>query len=84
MRKANIPIYIPQVYTVHDSLGYYVKGEDIHTVVPMLEKICANPQTKEWFGFQIDDVVMKVDFEVSKTDWQSLKSYDPSYDYTAS
>ena len=84
MRKANIPIYIPQVYTVHDSLGYYVRGEDIHTVVPMLEKICANPQTKEWFGFQIDDVVMKVDFEVSKTDWQSLKSYDPSYDYTAS
>jgi len=83
MRKANIPIYIPQVYTVHDSLGYYVRGEDIHTVVPMLEKICANPQTKEWFGFQIDDVVMKVDFEVSKVDWQSLKTYDPSYDYTA-
>jgi len=82
MRKGNIPIDLPQVYTVHDSLGYYVKGEHVHTVVPILEKICANPQTKEWFGFQIDDVIMKVDFELSKDSWQTLKSYDPSFDYT--
>ncbi|MAO08045.1 MAG: hypothetical protein CL596_04960 [Alteromonas sp.] len=82
VRKKNIPIYKPQVYTVHDSLGYYVRAEDIHDVVPKLEKICANPETMEWFNFQIDDVTMKVDFELSSISWQALKTYDPKIDYT--
>lgn len=80
--KGNIPIFKPQCYTVHDSLGYYVLPEHVHEVVPKLEAICANPQTKEWFGFQIDDVTMQVDFEVSHLSWGNLKTYDPNFDYT--
>lgn len=67
--------------TVHDSLIYYIKPEIIHEVVPKLEAICANPKTMEYFGFQIDDVYMKVDFEVGKH-WGDLQGYKPDVDYT--
>ena len=77
-----IKIDLPQVYTVHDSLGYFVKPEHVHEVVPQLKAICANPETQEWFGFQIDGVTMKVDFEVSHKDWADLKTYKPEVDYT--
>lgn len=73
--------YMPQVYTVHDSLGYYIKPENVHKVVPILRDICANPETMEWFGFQIDDVTMKVDFEISESNWANLKNYNPNTDY---
>lgn len=79
-RYGKLP-YMPQVFTVHDSLGYYVKPENIHKIVPKLEEICNNPETKEWFGFQMDDVRMKVDFEVSEKDWLNLKNYNPNTDY---
>lgn len=82
-KKGIIPIDRPQAYTVHDSLGYFVKPEHIHEIVPKLKAICSNPETKEWFGFQIDDVTMKVDFEVSHENWGKLKSYDPKFDYTS-
>ena len=76
-----IKIYKPQAYTVHDSLGFWVKPEDIHDVVPRLLEICNNPETLEWFGFQIDDVTMKVDFEVSEKSWGDLKTYRKEIDY---
>ena len=78
-----IPIDLPQAYTVHDSLGFFVKPEVVHNVVPKLKAICSNPETMEWFGFQIDDVTMKVDFEVTHQNWGKLKSYDQNFDYTS-
>ena len=78
-----IPIDLPQAYTVHDSLGFWVKPEVIHNVVPKLLKICENPETLEWFGFQIDDVTMKVDFEASHVSWGELKKYDAKMDYVS-
>lgn len=77
-----IPIDLAQAYTVHDSIGYWVRPDKIHEIVPKLRAICSNPETKEWFGFQIDDVVMKVDFEVSDKNWGALKTYNPKFDYT--
>lgn len=76
-----IPIDLPQCYTVHDSLGYFVKPELLGEIVPKIEAICANPQTMDWFGFQIDEVVMKVDFEVSHISWGHLRTYHPETDY---
>lgn len=78
--KGLIPGSIKQVYTVHDSLGYIIKPRDIHKTVPLLEAICRNPETKEWFGFQIDDVVMQVDFEIGK-DWGHLRKYSKDINY---
>ena len=81
IQKGLLPKDMVQAYTVHDSLGYFVKPEDIHTVVPILEAICSNPETKEWFGFQIDSVNMKVDFEVSHLNWGELKTYHKETNY---
>lgn len=80
-KKGIIKMDLPQAYTVHDSLGFFVKPEHIHEIVPQLEAICKNPETMEWFGFQIDDVVMKVDFEVSEKSWGDLKTYRKETDY---
>lgn len=82
IQKGLLPKDLQQVYTVHDSLGYYIRPEDIHKTIPKLEAICRNPQTMKWFGFQIDDVEMKVDFEIG-TKWGNLKNYDPNFDYTS-
>lgn len=81
IRAGELPSSLRQVATVHDSLIYYIDPKDIHRVVPILEKVCENPQTKKFFGFQIDDVRMKVDFEVGET-WADLKTYKPDIDYT--
>lgn len=83
MLKGEIPIYKPQCYTVHDSLGYYVLPEHIHKVVPQIDAICSNPQTMKWFGFQIDSVKMQVDFEVASDNWGGLRKYSKDIDYTS-
>lgn len=81
IQKGELPKDMVQAYTVHDSLGYFVNPEDVAWVVPILDKICSNPETKEWFNFQIDSVKMKVDFEISHENWGALSKYDPNKDY---
>lgn len=79
--KGNLPKYLlPQVYTVHDSIGFYIKPKDMKEVIPKLVGICANPETKKWFGFEMKHVTMKVSPEVGVT-WFDLKDYDPEFDY---
>ena len=76
-----LPWDLQQAYTVHDSLGFYVHPEDIHWVTPMLVNICDNPETKEWFGFRMKYVKMKVSPEIG-INWGSLREYNPEEDYT--
>ena len=70
-----------QVGTVHDSLIFYIDPAEIHKVIPKLGHICMNPETKEWFNFEVKDVTMKVDFEVGHH-WGKLIGYNPQEDYT--
>lgn len=79
--KGELPDSLEQFGTVHDSLLYYLYPEDIHTVVPILRKICKNPETLKWFNFEVKGVEMEVDFEIGK-DWGSVKKYKPDEDYT--
>jgi DNA polymerase-1 len=79
MRLGLLP-RIPMFATVHDSLLYYPKPEDIHESVPILKEICRNPSTKEWFDFSITEVEMKVDFEIGSP-WNKLKTYSDNTDY---
>lgn len=81
IRKAELPTSIIQAYTVHDSLGYFIYPEDLHKVIPIMDEVCKNPETKEWFGFQIDDVTMAVDFEVSTENWGKLDDYNAKTNY---
>lgn len=77
----NLPITMEQFGTVHDSLMFYIYPEDIHKAVPVMAKICANPETLRWFNFEVKGVEMKVDFEIG-TNWGELRKYNPNEDYT--
>lgn len=79
--RGNFPRDLHQVYTVHDSIGYFIRPRDIHKVVPRIVEICANPQTKEYFGFELKKVTMKVSPEIGR-DWADLEEYNPETDYT--
>jgi DNA polymerase-1 len=70
-----------EVYNVHDSLGFYVKPEYLHELVPQLVEICANPETKQYFGFELKKVKMQVNAEVA-LDWGNLRGYKETEDYT--
>lgn len=82
LRKKNkIALELPQLYTVHDSIGYAVRPEKVHELVPQMLKICDNPETQKFFGFKLKHVKMKVSFEVGKN-WGELHDYDEWADYT--
>jgi len=81
IQSGKLPKDMIQVATVHDSLIFYINPKDIHDVVPKLYEICRNPETSEWFGFQIDDVEMATDFEIG-TNWGTLENYKETVDYT--
>lgn len=78
--RGELPRDLHAVYTVHDSIGYYITPDQIHSVVPQLIEICNNPETKKYFGFELKDVRMKVSPEIGKT-WEGLKDYDTKEDY---
>jgi DNA polymerase I-like protein with 3'-5' exonuclease and polymerase domains len=78
--RGNFPRDLHQVYTVHDSIGYFIRPKDIHWVVPRIVDICANPQTKEYFGFELKKVTMKVSPEIGKN-WADLTEYDEKENY---
>lgn len=70
-----------QIYTVHDSLGFYIKPENVHRAVKQFSKIVQNPETKRWFGFEMKKVKMLCDFEVG-INWKDLSKYKETEDYT--
>lgn len=79
--KGELPRDLLAVYTVHDSIGYYVEPKDVTKVVSEICKICENPETLKYFGFEMKEVKMKVSPEVGKN-WAELKEFDPWIDYT--
>lgn len=81
IKDGRLPHDMIQVATVHDSLIFYLKPHYIHDLIPKLYEICKNPETMDWFNFQIDDVEMAVDFEIG-TNWGTLENYKEDKDYT--
>lgn len=69
-----------QVYTVHDSIGFYIKPQYVHEAVALFDKIVQNPQTKKYFGFEMTKVKMLADFEVG-VNWKELEKYKKENDY---
>lgn len=76
-----LPIDMQQAYTVHDSIGFYIRPKDIHGVIPKLKDICNNPQTQRYFNFQLKSVYMKVSAEVG-IGWGMLNEYDEQENYS--
>jgi DNA polymerase I-like protein with 3'-5' exonuclease and polymerase domains len=79
--EGKLPICLKQIYTVHDSIGFLIKPEYIHEVVPKLIEICYDPETNKWFHFKMKYVKMKVSIEIGKR-WNEIEDYDQSRDYS--
>lgn len=72
---------LQEVGTVHDSIYFDTLPKDINPkTVYQLWDMARNPSTKEWFGFQIDDIDMSMDFEVGRSQGEELP-FAVGYDY---
>lgn len=80
MKQGNFPPMM-EVATVHDAVYYNVNPSyiNLYTVWKMWDTF-RNPQTKKYFGFQIDDVDMSMDFSIGRTMAEELP-FIPGYDY---
>ena len=80
IKKGELPP-MKEVNTVHDSVYQFIEPRYITPdTVYKLWDICRNPSTKEFFGFDIKDVNMSMDFTVGRTMAEELP-YIPGYDY---
>lgn len=72
---------LQEVGTVHDSIYFDTLPQDINPkTIYQLWDMARNPSTKEWFGFQIDDIDMSMDFEVGRSQGEELP-FAVGYDY---
>lgn len=80
VRKGEFPP-MKEVNTVHDSVYQFIEPKYItpDTIYKVWD-ICRNPSTKKYFGFEIKDVDMSMDFTVGRTMAEELP-YIPGYDY---
>lgn len=80
MRQGKLP-FMQETCNVHDATYYLVSPEYINTwVVYEIWETCRNPNTKEYFDFQIDDVSMSMDFVIGRSMAEELP-FIPGYDY---
>lgn len=80
MRQGKLPRML-EVATVHDAAYFYSKPEYINTwTVFKIWDILRNPSTKKYFGFQVDDVTLSMDFSIGRSMAEELP-FIPGYDY---
>ena len=80
MRQGKLPP-TKSVCLVHDANYQITKPENINTwSIYEMWQIYRNPLTKPYFGFQIDDVEMDMDYSVGRTMAEELP-FIPGYDY---
>jgi DNA polymerase-1 len=81
MRQGKLPM-MKEACTVHDAVYMYSKPKDINTwTVYTIWNILRNPSTKKYFGFQVDDVTLSMDFTIGRSMAEELP-FMPGYDYT--
>lgn len=80
MRQGKLPP-TKSVCLVHDANYQITKPENINTwSIYEMWQIYRNPLTKPYFGFQIDDVTMDMDFVIGRSMAEELP-FIPGYDY---
>jgi DNA polymerase I-like protein with 3'-5' exonuclease and polymerase domains len=80
MRQGILP-YMPETCTVHDAVYYLADPQDVNVwVVYNLWETCRNPDTKKYFGFEINDVSMSMDITIGRSMAEELP-FIPGYDY---
>ena len=80
MHQGKFPNMLP-VCLVHDAEYFNADPVTINMwTIYQMWNIFRNPDTKKYFGFQIDDVDMSMDFEIGRTMAEELP-FIPGYDY---
>lgn len=80
MRQGILP-YMPETCTVHDAVYYLADPQDVNVwVVYNIWETCRNPDTKKYFGFEINDVSMSMDITIGRSMAEELP-FIPGYDY---
>lgn len=80
MRQGKLPP-TKSVCLVHDANYQITKPENINTwSIYEMWQIYRNPLTKTYFGFQIDDLDMEMDFVIGRSMAEELP-FIPGYDY---
>lgn len=80
MRQGKLPP-TKSVCLIHDANYQITKPENINTwSIYEMWQIYRNPLTKPYFGFQIDDVTMDMDFVIGRSMAEELP-FIPGYDY---
>ena len=80
MRQGKLPP-TKSVCLLHDANYQITKPENINTwSIYEMWQIYRNPLTKPYFGFQIDDVTMDMDFVIGRSMAEELP-FIPGYDY---
>lgn len=80
MRQGILP-YMPETCTVHDAVYYLADPQDVNVwVVYNIWETCRNPDTKKYFGFEINDVSMSMDITIGRSMAEELP-FIPRYDY---
>ena len=80
MKQGNYPP-MKEVATVHDAAYFNIKPKYINVwSVWKIWDTLRDPQTKKYFGFQIDDVTMDMDIVIGRTMAEELP-FIPGYDY---
>lgn len=81
MKRGKFPP-MAEVATVHDAVYYNTdpKYINVYTVWKFWDTF-RNPKTQDYFGFQIDDVDMEMDFTIGRSMAEELP-FIPGYDYS--
>ena len=80
MRQGKLPS-TQSVCLVHDANYQIIDPKDINTwTIYKMWDIYRNPLTKPFFGFQINDVTMEMDFVIGRSMAEELP-FIPGYDY---
>lgn len=80
MRQGKLP-KMDSVCLVHDANYFNANPNFINVwTIYQMWNIYRNPSTKKFFGFQIDDVTMDMDYEVGRSMAEELP-FIPLYDY---
>lgn len=80
MRQGKLPS-TKSVCLVHDANYQITKPENINTwSIYEMWQIYRNPLTKPYFGFQIDDITLSMDFVIGRSMAEELP-FIPGYDY---
>ena len=81
MKRGKFPP-MPEVATVHDAVYYNTdpKYINVYTIWKFWDTF-RNPDTQDYFGFQIDDVDMEMDFSIGRSMAEELP-FIPGYDYS--